>query len=110
MLFRSVLYGKADADSMAVIVTFPGKTTGSYDWQGSAGAGTSYIYDGCSVSTYGSSPDLFAANTGSTVVNVFGDVGKTIEGTFSGTLQNMNGDQTMTVSGSFKCLRVQDED
>lgn len=104
-----LLYGKADSDSIAVIVSFPAKTTGTFDWQGLAGTGSSYIYDGCSVSTYGSSPALYAANTGKTIVNVFGDVGKTIEGTFSGTLQGTDGIQTMTVSGSFKCIRVQDE-
>ena len=104
------MYSKAESDSMAIIIAFGGKATGSFDWQGYTDNGSSSYYDGCSITTYGSNLNVFTSSSGTTVVNVFGDVGKTIEGTFSGTLQSMDGSQDMTVSGSFKCLRVQDED
>ena len=104
-----VLYGKSSADSMAVIIAFSGKNTGSFDWQGLQDSESNYYYDGCTISMYGSNNNMFTVDNGKTVVNVFGEVGKTIEGTFSGSLKSMDGSQSMTVTGSFKCLRVPDE-
>ena len=104
-----VLYGKDAADSIAVILTFPGKGTGNFDWQGYQDTGTETYYDGCTVTFYGNSINMYLVDNGKTNVTVFGDVGKTIEGTFSGKLQSMDGSQSMSVNGSFKCLRVQDE-
>ncbi len=104
-----VLYGKADSDSMAIIIAFPGKAPGSFDWQNYQDNASGSYYNGCSITTYGSNVNMFTATNGSTVVKVFGEVNKTIEGTFSGTMQSMDGSQSLTVSGSFKCLRVPDE-
>lgn len=104
-----VLYGKGSNDSLAVVITFPGKSTGDFNWQGLQNSSSNTYYDGCTLTFYGSKVSVFVVDNGKTSVTAFGDVGNTIEGDFSGTLKSMDGTQSISVNGSFKCLRVQDE-
>ncbi len=106
-----VIYGATGNDSLLIVIEFPGKSTGNYQWQ--AFTQNSSNVNGVAVNVYnskGTNNYFIPAAGGKTNVSTYGSVGQTIEGTFNGTIQDaVTSSTTITISGSFKVLRVPDE-
>lgn len=105
-----LMYGLINSDSVLVEIIFPGSKEGNYQWvdyqdtTGSlSGVGVYFIKSGGSYNFY------FPKADGNTKVTIYGDVGKTIEGSFSGTVEDAVTSSTISVSGTFKSARLTDE-
>ena len=106
-----VMYATSGTDSLYIVVSFAGSSTGNYQWQGFTEDSLNYYIDGVGISVYksnGSYSYLLPQSGGNTNITKYGAVGETIEGSFSGTLQDPLGSTTVTVSGSFKVVRAPD--
>jgi len=104
------MYGLINSDSVLVEVIFPGSKEGNYQWvdykdttSNTSGVGVFFVkFDG-SYNFY------FPKADGNTNVTLYGDVGKTIEGSFSGTVEDAVTSSTISVSGTFKSTRLTDQ-
>ena len=106
-----VMYGSSSSDSLMATVMFKSNSTGEFSWLGIQDVSSSdYYVDGAYLLLItGSGYVSFSPVSGSTKVTAFNGVGSTIEGTFSGSIKNDITGETVTVNGSFKCLRVPDD-
>lgn len=70
---------KIDADTVTLLLSFPGQTTGTFPWQ--TADNYAWFYKSSSSTVYYNS-----VNSGSTTVTSYGEVGQNIEGNSSGKL------------------------
>lgn len=106
----AILYGAVGNDSLMIVVQFAGQGTGDQVWQ--EFTDTSSNITGVGIYVYGSSGSYkyyVPKAGGKTSVSKYGTVGDTIEGSFSGTVRNAVTSNTITISASFKALRIPDE-
>lgn len=105
-----LFYGAVGNDSLMIVVEFAGQGTGDHMWQ--EFTDTTSTITGVGIYVYGSSGSTkyyVPKAGGKTSVSKYGAVGDTIEGSFSGTVRDAVTSNTVTISGSFKALRVPDE-
>jgi len=106
-----VMYATNGSDSLYIVVSFGGFSTGDHQWQGFTEDSLNYYIDGVGISIYksdGTYSYLLPQSGGNTKITKYGAVGDTIEGSISGTLQDPANTVNVTVSGTFKVLRVPD--
>ncbi len=106
-----VFYGAVNSDSLMVVVEFPQKAAGDFQWE--EFTENSSNLNGVGLSVYNSSGTykyFVPVSGGKTKVSKYGNVGENIEGNFSGTLKDaIFSSGNIDVSGSFKVLRMADE-
>lgn len=105
------LYSATGSDSLFIVVEFPGKGTGDYQWV--EYTDNSSNINGIAVSVYNSTGNykyFIPKSGGKTSISTYGNVGQTIVGSFNGTVKDaITSATTITISGTFKVLRVPDE-
>ena len=107
-----LMYATNGSDSLYIIVSFGGSSTGDHQWQGFTEDSLNYYVDGVGISIYksdGTYSYLLPQSGGNTNISKYGAVGDTIEGSFSGTLQDPANTENISISGTFKVVRVPDE-
>ncbi len=106
----AIFYGSTGNDSLMIVVEFAGQGTGDHAWQEFSDTSSTII--GVGIYVYGSSGSYnyyVPKAGGKTSVSKYGSIGDTIEGSFSGTVKHPVTSNTITISGSFKAMRVPDE-
>ncbi len=107
---KCLFYGKIGNDSILVIVAFSGESTGNHQWQQFSLNSTNIV--GVAANIYNSSTNngyFMPDSGGNTTVSVYGNVGQTIEGSYSGTTQDIATSAKIAVNGTFKATREADE-
>ena len=105
-----IFYGKNGSDSVLVVVAFAGTVSGNYQWE--EYTLNSPNVNGVVVSFYNASGNnryCIPKATGQTSISKYGTIGQTIEGLFNGSIQEVVSASLITITGSFKATRVQDE-
>lgn len=94
----------AAGDSVYLVITFPGSTTGTFSWIDTSGVFLAR-------NTPGSRRSFFSQpGSGTTVVSAYGSVNGNVVGTFSGKLYEFTGavlDSVTVTNGAFTAARVQ---
>lgn len=104
------LTGMTGSDSVYVYVTFNGQQTGTQAWGNLSGSNSDLIILIGRLSQSENLRELWSTNvdSGSTNVTLYGGVGKTIAGTFSGKVTDLGNQSRITVSGKFSITRDPD--
>ena len=97
--------GKSGDQNLSMIISFPGKSTDTYSWDNSSSySNVAFTIGGVTYSGI--------SGQGNTKVTKYGEVGSTIEGTFSGKIYGVSGSKidTMQISGGqFSMVRLGDQ-
>lgn len=97
---------KVDGKDVTAVVTFPGKSTGSFPYPGDQ------VAVGLTIGSTGSGEFFSTGNSAGTVlVSEYSAVGGKVKGTFSGSMMYLKGitpPVTVNVSGTFEAVRLAD--
>ncbi len=111
------LFAVGEKDSIFIAVTFKGNSTGTYKWStlteiDSTSSENEVYFNGVVLTKVGSLSNTYYTPTdmGETVITEYGAIGGKIAGNFEGTIINPLTNNTITVKGNFKAMRVSVDD
>lgn len=103
------LFGENDGDSVVVALAIDGNSSGNYSWQDWGIGDTTTLTGALVVIEAGILSNFYFSESGLTIVTTYGAIAQNIKGTFSGKLIALFDVDSITVEGSFNCLRLEDD-
>lgn len=104
-----IMYGLNNSDTVLVEVIFPGSSVNNYAWidyhDTTTISGVGVIY----FNSDGNHEFYVPTAGGNTNITKYGVVGETVEGSFSGSVEDIVSASTISISGTFKSTRLNDE-